>query len=353
MRFNFSKLYLNKKNIFIFSLLPLLILPFQNCGPSKLSGESQQGVSMNPSLNPDSELTTEPPTNTVETLPLAPNVSPEVLLQKTTLFPMTQTKVSFLPSENLSYSLIFSSLPLPKKHRIWVHFLNPETDSFDFQDDFDPMPEVTAWNGTISLNRSIQIPANAPASKYYVSVGIYDPFTSPNNSANWTAWPIVANNGVNVDAKGRHIAGVVHLSKSLEGEILTINGSTNVSTAQGCLYPDFPVGEVSRMGGCIYSKNLQASANYRASANGTYEIKVMASGSFANNDWPNMDIYVDGLKVGSSKVITKNADDSYLFSTTLTRGEHQIGIEMTTDYYSDAPFEDRNLFIDKIVVTSK
>lgn len=78
-------------------------------------------------------------------------------------------------------------------------------------------------------------------------------------------------------------------------------------------------------------------------------LKVIAKGSYASG-WPNMEIWVDGVKVATTTVNSSTYVD-YLFS--IASNPKKIGMVFTNDYYDSATGDDRNLYIDYIVVNGK
>lgn len=271
---------------------------------------------------------------------------------------MTQNSTNLLAGQTLTYSIRFNSPPLPRRHRVYVHFVNPVTNTFDFQDDIDPTPDVTQWTygQVVTLNRSIQIPAGAPASRYLVSVGLYDPFTST-DPAKWTGWPVVAGTGVTRDAQGRNIIGAFNVIQVVQAESMSINAPEGeVSTAQKCVDG---TGDVTLNGACLWGGAdvtgvegnwlSRGVGSFKVSVAGQYNIQVFASARQALNIWPIMELTIDGVFVGKLNVTGTDAANSYTYVTNLTVGTHTIMLNFPNDYYAPAatPPLDRNLFVDK------
>jgi len=81
---------------------------------------------------------------------------------------------------------------------------------------------------------------------------------------------------------------------------------------------------------------------------GTYTFEVSAKGNFAGGAWSIMEVRID-----QTVVETFTVDSSSWFVYTIeayvTSGMHEVAIAFTNDYYN--PPEDRNLLIDKIIIT--
>ncbi|MDP8287964.1 MAG: carbohydrate-binding domain-containing protein, partial [Candidatus Electryonea clarkiae] len=81
---------------------------------------------------------------------------------------------------------------------------------------------------------------------------------------------------------------------------------------------------------------------------GTYTFDVTAKGSFAGGAWPIMEVRIDQTNVGTVTVDSSNWT-VYTIEAYVTSGTHEVAIAFTNDYYNSP--EDRNLLIDKIIVT--
>jgi PKD repeat protein len=81
---------------------------------------------------------------------------------------------------------------------------------------------------------------------------------------------------------------------------------------------------------------------------GVYTLDVTAKGSFAGGVWPTMEVWIDKAVVGT---VTVDSSDWVVYTTQkyVTSGTHQVAIAFINDYYN--PPEDRNLLIDRIVIT--
>ena len=85
-------------------------------------------------------------------------------------------------------------------------------------------------------------------------------------------------------------------------------------------------------------------------SSGNYGFKIRARGDCAKNEWPLMEFRIDDEEISSVEVRSSNWQD-YGFDVYLTDGIHKIAVAFTNDYYHQP--EDRNLYVDKIVIESE
>jgi hypothetical protein len=341
------KLKARLSGLFFFVILG--VLAFQNCGPAVLSGSADSSSASPGPL--DSVITPESSTTFSTTSTTLP---PE---QVTTIMTMTQSSQSVVVGQALNYSIRFLSPPLPRRHRVWVHFINPETNTHDFQDDFDPAPDVTQWTlgQVMTFNRSIKIPTMARGSRYLVSVGLYDIWTDP---VQWSSWPVTVGTGVVRDSQGRNIVGALNVIQVVQAENMAVNSNEgSFQEARTCVPA---TGEVTVGGACLWGTAVthgvdgnsgpsRGVGSFKVSVAGQYNIQIFASGAPALGVWPELEISINGTKVGQQTVNTTDAAKSYTFTTTLTAGTHTIMINFPNDFYNPnvTPAIDRNLFVDK------
>ena len=81
---------------------------------------------------------------------------------------------------------------------------------------------------------------------------------------------------------------------------------------------------------------------------GPTRLTVVARGQAAFGVWPHMIVSVDGVEVGNVSV-TSTSYASYSFDFMATGGPQEITIAFDNDAYAP-PFNDRNLFVDKVLV---
>jgi chitodextrinase len=98
--------------------------------------------------------------------------------------------------------------------------------------------------------------------------------------------------------------------------------------------------------GNVSAQSAQASATTQSTI---YNLTVRAKGSDASG-WPNMEIWIDGVKVVNTTVNSTSYTD-YNFS--ISSNPKKIDVVFTNDYYDSATGADRNLYVDYIIVTGK
>jgi len=84
---------------------------------------------------------------------------------------------------------------------------------------------------------------------------------------------------------------------------------------------------------------------------GPTTVTVRALGESAAGVSPHMVVRVDGNVIGS-RFITSNQYDEFSYTFLAAAGTQEIRVEFDNDYYNDSttPPEDRNLWLDKIIV---
>lgn len=83
---------------------------------------------------------------------------------------------------------------------------------------------------------------------------------------------------------------------------------------------------------------------------GSTTITVTARGEQAANVWPHMVVSVGGTAIGNATV-NSGSYASYAFTFTATAGTKEIRVAFDNDYYDSATGADRNLIVDKLVVS--
>lgn len=93
--------------------------------------------------------------------------------------------------------------------------------------------------------------------------------------------------------------------------------------------------------GEIWSNINFASANYK--------FKIIAKGDCAQNEWPLMEFRIDNQASGSMTIASSSWQE-YVFDKYVSSGIHKIAVAFMNDYYLQP--EDRNLYVDKIIIES-
>jgi hypothetical protein len=85
-------------------------------------------------------------------------------------------------------------------------------------------------------------------------------------------------------------------------------------------------------------------------ADGTYRFDIIAKADLAYSIGPEMELIVDGETRGSI-FVNSTTPQSYTFNVEVSEGTHEIAIGFYNDYYDASAGIDRNLYVDKIVIT--
>lgn len=84
---------------------------------------------------------------------------------------------------------------------------------------------------------------------------------------------------------------------------------------------------------------------------GVYKFDIVAKGSVASGVWPNMELRIDQSTKASFTVNSTNWS-TYTASVNVPQGSHNVAIAFTNDLYNP-PTEDRNLYVDKVMITGQ
>ena len=79
-----------------------------------------------------------------------------------------------------------------------------------------------------------------------------------------------------------------------------------------------------------------------------YEFEIIAKGSYADGAWPNMQLRIDQETI-SNTTVNSNSWTSFVIQADVTGGNHAVAVAFTNDYYNPG-VEDRNLYVDKIII---
>ncbi|TAN57276.1 four helix bundle protein [Patescibacteria group bacterium] len=98
--------------------------------------------------------------------------------------------------------------------------------------------------------------------------------------------------------------------------------------------------------------DIYTSSPFNFPSAGEYLFQVRAYGSSAASVWPMMNIKIDGSIVASATV-DSSSWKTYFLRGNVSAGDHTVGIYFSNDACCTPPlFEDRNLYIDKLAITS-
>ena len=93
--------------------------------------------------------------------------------------------------------------------------------------------------------------------------------------------------------------------------------------------------------------NIKESVNFPNST--IYQFEILARGSIASGVWPNMELRIDEA-TKASFTVNKTTWDSYKAQVSVPSGLHDVIIAFTNDLKNLT--EDRNLYVDKIIITA-
>ena len=93
--------------------------------------------------------------------------------------------------------------------------------------------------------------------------------------------------------------------------------------------------------------NIKSSVNFPHST--IYDFEIIAKGSVAAGIWPNMELRIDEA-TKATFTVNKSTWDSYKAQVSVPSGLHEVIIAFTNDLKTST--EDRNLYVDKIIITA-
>jgi hypothetical protein len=79
-----------------------------------------------------------------------------------------------------------------------------------------------------------------------------------------------------------------------------------------------------------------------------YAFEIVARGTKAQQQYPIMELRIDGVVAGTFTVNSKNWK-SFTVDVPVSAGNHAVSVAFTNDYYASG--QDRNLYVDKVVIT--
>jgi hypothetical protein len=83
---------------------------------------------------------------------------------------------------------------------------------------------------------------------------------------------------------------------------------------------------------------------------GTHQFEIIAKSSLADSIGSEMKLLIDGETRGSV-FVNSTTPQTYVFNVDVSEGSHEIAIGFYNDYYDAAAGIDRNLLVDKVVIT--
>ena len=101
------------------------------------------------------------------------------------------------------------------------------------------------------------------------------------------------------------------------------------------------------MGGWNIWSNGYIESTVEFPLSGVYEFEIIAKGSVASGDWPNMELRINQIV---KAMFTVNTTDwkSYTVKITIPAESHKVAVAFTNDLKTLT--QDRNLYVDKIII---
>ena len=96
--------------------------------------------------------------------------------------------------------------------------------------------------------------------------------------------------------------------------------------------------------------NGEMSENVYFPAHDFYHFEIIAKGSLANENGPEMELIIDGVVIETVSVDSE-VPTTYEFDVEIQAGDREIAIGFYNDYYNPLLGEDRNLFVDVVIIT--
>jgi hypothetical protein len=126
-----------------------------------------------------------------------------------------------------------------------------------------------------------------------------------------------------------------------------LDGVTTLLSIDGVDFPTKTTGEADHRAWNLYTNGyVEATVTFPSA--GSYVFQIRAHGDVAANEWPTMELRIDGKIVETTSVASHDVL-SFAFTETVSDGAHTIAIAFTNDYASER--QDRNLYVDHLLVT--
>jgi endo-1,4-beta-D-glucanase Y len=129
-----------------------------------------------------------------------------------------------------------------------------------------------------------------------------------------------------------------------------LDGATTLLSLDGIDFPTKTTGEAADRAWNLYTNGyVEATVTFPKA--GSYVFQLRAHGDVAANEWPTMELQLDGKTVEATPVASHGVL-SFTFTEAVGAGAHTIAIAFTNDYASESAQEDRNLYVDHLLVTA-
>ena len=129
-----------------------------------------------------------------------------------------------------------------------------------------------------------------------------------------------------------------------------LDGATTLLSIDGVDFPTKTTGEADGRAWDLYTNgSVEATVTFPSA--GRYSFEIQAHGDMAAKEWPTMELRIDGNTVETTPVASHDVL-SFTFTEAVNAGAHTIGIAFTNDYASESERQDRNLYVDHLLVTN-
>ncbi|MEM9944066.1 MAG: DUF1587 domain-containing protein, partial [Planctomycetota bacterium] len=102
----------------------------------------------------------------------------------------------------------------------------------------------------------------------------------------------------------------------------------------------------------VLSSNGTITKQVRVPEKGQYVVKILAHGTPVDDQWPIMEVSLDGKKIGGARVRSPRGEaEHYQFKARFRKPDGKLGISFTNDAYKPK-VADRNLYIEQVSVSA-
>jgi len=85
---------------------------------------------------------------------------------------------------------------------------------------------------------------------------------------------------------------------------------------------------------------------------GIYQFEIIAKGDLVHDVGPEMGLLIDG-EIIDTVFVNSETPETFSFEVEITEGTHELAIGFYNDFYNPSIGEDRNLYVDKIILSEK
>jgi hypothetical protein len=123
--------------------------------------------------------------------------------------------------------------------------------------------------------------------------------------------------------------------------ISTIDAEEDMSHDNGGVFGDY---------WSLWSNGMMSEENVDFPVTATYHFEVLAKGDLVNGVGPEMELLIDDTIIGTVFVNT-TTPGIFTFEVPIEAGLHKVAIGFSNDFWNPLKGLDRNLYVDKIILT--